>query len=533
MRAALPRARGFQPGLRPDRATGQGRRYCTASHAAAPLPSARLPPLFLKPACACGRRGVHGGQGLHQAAAGAARHRVLRQGGAVQASAAADVAVRPRAAAGGAHLSTASTPAANPQATTPPLPASTKCIPTHAIANRSNAFSPRPASLAGQDEARQAADLCQSGCARARPPPTRLRPARQPRQLAGHLPPGGAALPAQDGGLAGERGARCAAGKAASSSIRDDVLFWQLAEEASLPLRGAPAVPVSSAVAQRVLLQRPRCSPPPPPPVSTPRRKPARFYILPSSALTNFQPNTNFPQEPRLRRVHVRTAMDIKMDPERPEYHRAIAHWARPGGGPGLHGWRAGARRGREGAQGAAAAVFRIGWTANSSTYCSCARLASPPPHTHCTTHPPRTHTHTRARKFCPFNCSWDGSRGLLRRAGGGEHGRTDQQPRAVAALCQRAAGDSAGTAAGCWLLALQLGAGTAAACAAADTPRWCRCATPASTCGSPHLLCSCCRCSALARLAISATVPPCCFLPLPCCRRPACCQLARSCLPW
>jgi hypothetical protein len=203
MRAALPRARGFQPGLRPDRATGQGRRYCTASHAAAPLPSARLPPLFLKPACACGRRGVHGGQGLHQAAAGAARHRVLRQGGAVQASAAADVAVRPRAAAGGAHLSTASTPAANPQATTPPLPASTKCIPTHAIANRSNAFSPRPASLAGQDEARQAADLCQSGCARARPPPTRLRPARQPRQLAGHLPPGGAALPAQDGGLAG------------------------------------------------------------------------------------------------------------------------------------------------------------------------------------------------------------------------------------------------------------------------------------------------------------------------------------------
>lgn len=37
------------------------------------------------------------------------------------------------------------------------------------------------------------------------------------------------------------------------------------------------------------------------------------------------------PQEPRLRRLHVRTANDIKMDPERPEYHRAIAHWARPG----------------------------------------------------------------------------------------------------------------------------------------------------------------------------------------------------------
>jgi hypothetical protein len=37
-------------------------------------------------------------------------------------------------------------------------------------------------------------------------------------------------------------------------------------------------------------------------------------------------------QEPRLRRVHVRTAMGIKMDPERPEYHRAVAHWARPGG---------------------------------------------------------------------------------------------------------------------------------------------------------------------------------------------------------
>lgn len=38
------------------------------------------------------------------------------------------------------------------------------------------------------------------------------------------------------------------------------------------------------------------------------------------------------PQEPRLRRLHVRTANDIKMDPERPEYHRATAHWARPGG---------------------------------------------------------------------------------------------------------------------------------------------------------------------------------------------------------
>ncbi|KAI7845411.1 hypothetical protein COHA_001116 [Chlorella ohadii] len=39
-------------------------------------------------------------------------------------------------------------------------------------------------------------------------------------------------------------------------------------------------------------------------------------------------------QEPRLRRIHVRTANDIKMDPERPEYHRAIAHWARPVGAP-------------------------------------------------------------------------------------------------------------------------------------------------------------------------------------------------------
>lgn len=32
--------------------------------------------------------------------------------------------------------------------------------------------------------------------------------------------------------------------------------------------------------------------------------------------------------DPTLRRVHVRTAGDIKMDPERPEYHRAIARWA-------------------------------------------------------------------------------------------------------------------------------------------------------------------------------------------------------------
>lgn len=42
-------------------------------------------------------------------------------------------------------------------------------------------------------------------------------------------------------------------------------------------------------------------------------------------------------QEPRLRRLHVRTAMPIKMDPERPEYHRAVAHWARPAGAePGV-----------------------------------------------------------------------------------------------------------------------------------------------------------------------------------------------------
>ncbi|PSC71843.1 Molybdopterin biosynthesis CNX1 [Micractinium conductrix] len=41
-------------------------------------------------------------------------------------------------------------------------------------------------------------------------------------------------------------------------------------------------------------------------------------------------------EEPRLRRLHVRTAMPIKMDPERPEYHRAVATWARPeGAAPG------------------------------------------------------------------------------------------------------------------------------------------------------------------------------------------------------
>jgi gephyrin len=36
--------------------------------------------------------------------------------------------------------------------------------------------------------------------------------------------------------------------------------------------------------------------------------------------------------DPSLRRVHVRTASDLKMDPERPEYHRAVARWALPPG---------------------------------------------------------------------------------------------------------------------------------------------------------------------------------------------------------
>ena len=31
--------------------------------------------------------------------------------------------------------------------------------------------------------------------------------------------------------------------------------------------------------------------------------------------------------DPGLRRIHVRLAGDIKMDPERPEYHRAIVRW--------------------------------------------------------------------------------------------------------------------------------------------------------------------------------------------------------------
>lgn len=34
-------------------------------------------------------------------------------------------------------------------------------------------------------------------------------------------------------------------------------------------------------------------------------------------------------QEPRLRRVHARTQTAIKLDPERPEYHRASLHWHR------------------------------------------------------------------------------------------------------------------------------------------------------------------------------------------------------------
>jgi hypothetical protein len=32
-------------------------------------------------------------------------------------------------------------------------------------------------------------------------------------------------------------------------------------------------------------------------------------------------------QEPMLRRVHARTTSAIKLDPERPEYHRAALHW--------------------------------------------------------------------------------------------------------------------------------------------------------------------------------------------------------------
>ncbi|DBA77249.1 hypothetical protein WJX79_006001 [Trebouxia sp. C0005] len=35
-------------------------------------------------------------------------------------------------------------------------------------------------------------------------------------------------------------------------------------------------------------------------------------------------------QHPMPRRVHVRTSQDLKLDPERPEYHRATVHWRRP-----------------------------------------------------------------------------------------------------------------------------------------------------------------------------------------------------------
>lgn len=34
-------------------------------------------------------------------------------------------------------------------------------------------------------------------------------------------------------------------------------------------------------------------------------------------------------QSPDLRRVHVRTTSELKLDPERPEYHRATVHWKR------------------------------------------------------------------------------------------------------------------------------------------------------------------------------------------------------------
>ena len=63
--------------------------------------------------------------------------------------------------------------------------------------------------------------------------------------------------------------------------------------------------------------------------------QPCRTPPLPrgcTSPLLLLSPRPLPPQEPRLRRVHVRTGMAIRQDPERPEYHRAIAHWARPGG---------------------------------------------------------------------------------------------------------------------------------------------------------------------------------------------------------
>lgn len=41
--------------------------------------------------------------------------------------------------------------------------------------------------------------------------------------------------------------------------------------------------------------------------------------------------------DPTLRRVHVRLAMPIKMDPERPEYHRAIISWVRREGAEDSH----------------------------------------------------------------------------------------------------------------------------------------------------------------------------------------------------
>ncbi|KAK9807616.1 hypothetical protein WJX72_004182 [[Myrmecia] bisecta] len=39
-------------------------------------------------------------------------------------------------------------------------------------------------------------------------------------------------------------------------------------------------------------------------------------------------------KEPGLRRVHARTSAAIRLDPERPEYHRVTLHWARPAGAP-------------------------------------------------------------------------------------------------------------------------------------------------------------------------------------------------------
>lgn len=224
-------------------------------------------------------------------------------------------------------------------------------------------------------------------------------------------------------------------------------------------------------------------------------------------------------QEPRLRRLHVRTAMPIKMDPERPEYHRAVATWARPGEHPPpearpsaslvfLAAIPAAERTKQGGQRQRWEGRCNVGWTAGpapgegSSCLCSCAHALRP---------------YSRCRGRC--------ARRRVRRAGSGQHRRADQQPPAVAAVGQRAAGDPAGkggvarTPGGRQWWGFEEQDVQAPPHPCQDDALWTGCATAA-------------RLSLPAQQRRWVVPPSSCVLALPpACRPAACCPQARSCL--